>query len=191
MSVPCGEILTSDADRRLLLRIAREALTAHLMEAPAPSATLTGAAAVLAGAFVTLYKRSELRGCIGHIEPVEALGRVVARCAVAAATADPRFPAVQASELPFLHIELSVLGALEPIAGFDGIEIGRHGLVVESGWHRGLLLPQVATEWKWDARTFLEQTCRKAGLLRDAWTRGAAMWRFEAEVFGESGEVVS
>ncbi len=72
-----------------------------------------------------------------------------------------------------------------PIAGPQDIVVGRDGLVVEQGWHRGLLLPQVATEWKWDAETFLDHTCQKAGLPKDAWRRGATMWRFEAEVFGE------
>ena len=71
------------------------------------------------------------------------------------------------------------------MASLDEIEIGRHGLVVEQGWARGLLLPQVATEWRWDRQTFIEQTCHKAGLPRDAWQHGATVWKFEAEVFGE------
>jgi uncharacterized protein (TIGR00296 family) len=84
-----------------------------------------------------------------------------------------------------VDIELSLLGPLEAIAGADDVEIGRHGLVVERGWQRGLLLPQVATEWEWDRQTFLAQTCQKAGLPGDAWQHGAKLWRFEAEVFGE------
>jgi uncharacterized protein (TIGR00296 family) len=75
---------------------------------------------------------------------------------------------------------------MEPITGPAHIEIGRHGIVVETGWQRGLLLPQVAVEWKWDAETFLTQTCRKAGASADAWKRDAKLWRFEAEVFGEA-----
>jgi AmmeMemoRadiSam system protein A len=176
----------NDADRRELLRIAREALMARIGGATAPERELSGASASPAGAFVTLIIRGELRGCIGHIEPDETLGRVVARCAAAAAISDPRFPAVTAAELAEIEIELSVLGALERVADLDEIEIGRHGLVVELGRHRGLLLPQVATEWRWDRGTFLEQTCHKAGLPRDAWKRGATVWRFEAEVFGEN-----
>ncbi len=78
-----------------------------------------------------------------------------------------------------------MLGPFEPIASAEEIEIGRHGLLIEKGWQRGLLLPQVATEWQWDRDTFLVQTCRKAGLPRDAWRNGASLWRFEAEVFGE------
>ena len=137
------------------------------------------------GVFVTIHRRGELRGCIGHLEPDDSLSRIVARCAVAACSDDPRFPAVTPDELPQIQIELSVLGPLEPAAGPSDVEVGRHGLVIEMGRLRGLLLPQVATEWHWDAATFLAQTCRKAGLPADSWRHGATVWRFEAEVFGE------
>ena len=106
-------------------------------------------------------------------------------CAVSACSADPRFPPVTASELSDLEIELSLLGALESAASPEDIIIGQHGLVVELGHRRGLLLPQVATEWHWDRETFLAQTCHKAGLPRDAWKHNALVWRFEAEVFGD------
>jgi len=179
--------MTSDHDRQLLLKLAREALAAHVGVAPAH---VPGETAVLLqprGAFVTLHKRGELRGCIGHIEANQPLGTVVPRCAVAAGTTDPRFPPITPTELEQLAIEISLLGPLESIGGPEEIEVGRHGLVVEMGWQRGLLLPQVASEWCWDAETFLAQTCHKAGLARDAWKRGARIWRFEAEVFGEGG----
>jgi hypothetical protein len=136
-------------------------------------------------AFVSVHNHGDLRGCIGHIEPPEPLGRVVPRCAVAACSSDPRFAPVTAAELALIDIEISLLGPLEPIVGPSDIEVGRHGLVVQSGWQRGLLLPQVATQWDWDADTFLAYTCQKAGLARDAWLKGAKLWRFEAEVFGE------
>lgn len=168
------------------MRLAREAIVGHVQGIPPPSPDPSDVLSRLAGAFVSIHKQGDLRGCIGHIEANEPLGGVVARCAVAACSSDPRFPAVSASELPHLDIELSVLGPLERITGPDDFEIGRHGLVVEMGWHRGLLLPQVATEWNWDRETFLAQTCHKAGLARDAWKQGAAVWRFEAEVFGEA-----
>jgi AmmeMemoRadiSam system protein A len=177
--------MTSDEDRRLLLQLARDAIIAHVTAAPPPAADPVGACARLGGAFVSIHKRGELRGCIGHIEANEPLGAIVPRCAVAACSSDPRFPPISASELGDVDLELSLLGPLEPIAGPDDVEIGRHGLLVERAWHRGLLLPQVATEWRWDARTFLAQTCRKAGLPSDAWQHGASLWRFEAEVFGE------
>jgi AmmeMemoRadiSam system protein A len=177
--------MTSEHDRRMLLRLAREAIGAYVGVA---AAHVPGASEVLeqpGGAFVSVHKQGDLRGCIGHIEPGEPLGRVIPRCAVAACSTDPRFPPVTASELPQIDIEISLLGPLEPIAGPEDIEVGRHGLVVEMGWQRGLLLPQVAAEWKWDAETFLAHTCHKAGLARDAWQKGAKMWRFEAEVFSE------
>jgi AmmeMemoRadiSam system protein A len=179
--------MMDDAERRTLLRIAREAVAAHLSGALAPSCPRDGAAARPGGAFVTLHNHGELRGCIGHIEADEPLGVIIARCAVAACSADPRFPAVTARELPDLDLELSLLGRLEPVCSAEEIEVGRHGLVIEIGQRRGLLLPQVATEWGWDRETFLAHTCEKAGLPKEAWKRDAKLWRFEAEVFHEGG----
>ena len=178
--------MTTDADRRSLLQLARQAITAHVHRQPMPEAQVAGVFAQPGGAFVTLHRHRDLRGCIGHIEPGEPLGQVIVRCAVAACSRDPRFPEVTEPELAELELELSLLGPLEPIAGPDDIEIGTHGLVVEQGWHRGLLLPQVATEWNWDRDTFLAHTCQKAGLPMDAWKKGAKLWRFSAEVFGEA-----
>jgi len=185
--------MTSEADRRLLLRLAREAIAEHVgqsRQSAIQSAIPNPQSPILArpgGAFVTLHKHGDLRGCIGHIEPTEPLGQVVPRCAVAACSSDPRFSPIAPAELEEIDIEISLLGPLEPIAGPQDIEIGRHGLVVERGRQRGLLLPQVATEWRWDAEAFLAHTCHKAGLPRDAWRHGVAIWRFEAEVFGEVG----
>jgi AmmeMemoRadiSam system protein A len=107
----------------------------------------------------------------------------IARTAVAACSADPRFPPVAAHELQDVTLEISVLGALERVTALEEIVIGRDGVVIEQGWQRGLLLPQVAVEWRWDRETFVAQTCRKAGLQPDAWKNGASIWRFEAEVF--------
>jgi AmmeMemoRadiSam system protein A len=179
--------MISEHDRELLLRLAREAIQAYVGVAPAHVATASGVLGEPGGAFVSLHSGGELRGCIGHIEPNEPLGAVVTRCAVAAASTDPRFPPITAAELRQIDIEISLLGPLEEIHGPGEIEVGRHGLVVEQGWQRGLLLPQVATEWHWEAETFLAHTCRKAGLPPDAWKHAARIWRFEAEVFGEGG----
>jgi len=177
--------MTSEADRKALLRLARHALTAHISGTPLPVPDLTGAAGRRAGAFVTLHHRGELRGCIGHVDAVDPLGRVVVRCAVSAASADPRFPRVTAAELAAIAIELSILRPLEAVSSASAIEVGRHGLLVEAGWRRGLLLPQVAGDRAWDAQTFIEHTCLKAGLTRAAWPGGATLWRFEAEVFSK------
>jgi len=177
--------MTCDDDRAWLLALARDAIVAHVSVQELVT-SITGAIAERqGGVFVSLLKHSELRGCIGHVEPDEPLGRLVPRCAVAAASTDPRFPPVTLSEVSELEIEISLLGPLEPIDGPADVIVGRHGLVVEREWHRGLLLPQVATEWEWDAETFLAHTCHKAGLPRDAWKHWAKVWRFEAEVFGE------
>jgi AmmeMemoRadiSam system protein A len=180
--------MTSDPDRQRLLRIARDAIVAHVGGGSSPGDAVCDGepSGRRGGAFVTLLRSGELRGCVGHIEMDEPLVDVVRRCAVAACSTDPRFAPVVASELSQIALELSLLGPLEPIGGPDEVEIGRHGLVVEKGRHRGLLLPQVASEWNWNARQFLEHTCRKAGLSPDAWKHDAKLWRFEAEVFSEN-----
>jgi AmmeMemoRadiSam system protein A len=174
----------TETERARLLDIARAAITAHLMQLPQTSPSASGWA-IRAGAFVTLHKHGDLRGCIGHLEPDAPLEETVARCAIAAGTSDPRFPSLTAAELPDVEIEISVLGPLRPVSDPGEIEIGRHGLVVEMNARRGLLLPQVATEWGWDRQTFVAQACRKAGLAPDCVSRGARLWCFEAEVFGE------
>jgi AmmeMemoRadiSam system protein A len=177
--------MTSEADRRALLQIARAAIFARVSGLAAPAGPCSGVAVRRAAAFVTLHHRGTLRGCIGHLATDVPLGRVVAQCAVAAATSDPRFPPVTAEEASALDMEVSILGPLEPVAALCDIVVGRHGLMVERDWRRGLLLPQVAVEWEWDTGAFVEHTLQKAGLPRDAWpTGGAALWRFEAEVFG-------
>jgi AmmeMemoRadiSam system protein A len=191
--------MTSDQDRKLLLRLARAAIAAHVGRSLLdpefalrdPDSVTTAILVRSGGAFVTLHHRGDLRGCIGHIEANQPLGDVVPRCAVAACSADPRFSPITMSELDGIEIEISLLGPLEPIAGPADVAIGRHGLVVEQGWQRGLLLPQVATEWKWDAEAFLAHTCHKAGLPREAWTQGATLWRFEADVFSEKEDLAA
>jgi uncharacterized protein len=177
----------TEAQQREIVAIARRAViemvTAGRRGAPAcpdlPEAS---------GAFVTLKTRGgELRGCIGTLECRRPLADEIARVAISAAREDPRFEPLRASELDDITVEVSVLGPLERIDPRDpaAIEIGRHGLVVERGALRGLLLPQVATEWGWDCEQFLAHTCRKAGLPLDAWRNGATVYRFAADVFGE------
>jgi AmmeMemoRadiSam system protein A len=124
----------------------------------------------------------QLRGCVGYAMPVAPLYRAVAETARAAAFEDSRFFPVTREEAPRLEVSLSVLSRLFAIHP-DAVEVGRHGLVVSQGGRRGLLLPQVPTEHDWDRETFLEQTCRKAGLPEDAWRKGASIEAFTAEVF--------
>jgi uncharacterized protein len=136
------------------------------------------------GAFTTIYFHGNLRGCVGYVFPVASLYRTVAETARAAAFEDTRFSPVSPQEAPELDVSLSILSPLRVITP-EEVEIGRHGLVVSHGGRRGLLLPQVPVEHQWDRATFMEQTCRKAGLPLDAWRQGATLEAFTAEVFGD------
>ena len=185
--------LLTDVVRRGLLERAREVIASAVAAQPFPpraDATSPAGTSIPAdfhgGAFVTLRIGGALRGCIGYPEPLLPLVEAVERCAVSAAFSDPRFPPLTADELPGVMLEISVLGPLERVADIADVEIGRHGLIVELGRRRGLLLPQVAVEWNWDAAEFVSQTCLKAGLARDAWRNGAELFKFEAEVFGDA-----
>lgn len=178
----------TDVEQRALVEIARAAVTEAITGRRAPARPdgldrLTGAS----GAFVTLKRDGQLRGCIGTLECRRPLADEIARVAVSAAREDSRFDPLRAAELDDLDVEVSVLGPLEEIDPTDpgAIEIGRHGLVVEQGTRSGLLLPQVATEWGWDREQFLVNTCKKAGLPPDCWRRGAKVYRFAADVFGD------
>jgi len=176
----------SGEDRRLLLRLAREAIAAHLRGSPAPQDETPTALDVRAGVFVTVKLHGQLRGCIGIPEPSQPLRQVVQHCAVAAAFEDPRFSALRLDELPSTTLEISVLSNFQTVTDPGDIAVGRHGLIIERGPCRGLLLPQVAVEHRWTVAQFLEHTCRKAGLPRDAWRYGATLETFEAEVFGDA-----
>lgn len=174
-----------DASQRRLLAIARAALEARVRgqrppavgDAPAPPAS---------GLFVTIHCAGELRGCLGTLDAREPLADAVSRLAAEVSREDHRFRPVAAEELSDIAIDLSVLMPTERVEDVTTIEVGRHGLIVEQGSRKGLLLPQVATEHGWDRETFLAQTCVKAGLPPDAWRHGATVSRFEAEVFGEN-----
>jgi AmmeMemoRadiSam system protein A len=180
--------LLADREKRSLLEVARRAVIRAVgfresLEKLPDDVNLMRPA----GAFVTLRHRGRLRGCIGQLPSNEPLVRVVAYCAKSAALEDPRFEPVAAHELSELKIELSVLSALEEIAP-ERIAAGKHGLLVSRGSQRGVLLPQVASEFRWTAGRFLEETCMKAGLERDAWKDPATrIQAFTAEVFCESG----
>jgi AmmeMemoRadiSam system protein A len=139
-----------------------------------------------AGAFVTLHRRGRLRGCVGQLPGCDSLAEVVTHCARSAAMHDSRFDPVQPAELSEIEIEISVLSALEDVT-LEVIEAGKHGLVVSQGRQRGVLLPQVASQFNWSAQRFLEETCVKAGLEREAWKEPATrVQAFTAEVFSEA-----
>jgi AmmeMemoRadiSam system protein A len=139
-----------------------------------------------AGVFVTLHKSGDLRGCVGYVEGTHSIQVAVRDMAAASAFEDPRFPKITFVEVPLIKIEISVLSPLVQIRSIDEIEIGKHGLIIEKGWNTGLLLPQVATENKWDRKNFLEFTCLKAGLLSDDWKRQDVKIKiFTAEIFSD------
>lgn len=174
-------------DRRRLLTIARAALEARVRRERDCTPEIDGALATPHGAFVSIHHGDHLRGCLGRLEADWAIARVVAHLGRAVADSDPRFPSVTIDELPVLTIEISILSPEREMRSPDEIEIGRHGLIVESNGRRGLLLPQVAGEHRWDVETFLNHTCLKASLPPEAWRTTARISIFEAEVFGEPG----
>lgn len=181
----------TESQQRLLLRLAREALVEGVRTGRLPQIEKPADAPdEKCGAFVTLHKQGHLRGCVGYIESARPLYQTVRECALAAALHDTRFDPVEPEELSRLHLEISVLSPLADVAP-EEIEIGRHGLLVSRGFQRGLLLPQVAVEWKWDRERFLRETCRKAGLPEDDWRRGARLQAFTAQIFAESATLAS
>jgi AmmeMemoRadiSam system protein A len=175
----------SEADRQIALELARKAVVETLSHRkPVDQAIHHGILAERRGVFVTLHVRGRLQGCIGVVEPEEPLGIAIARCAASAALEDPRFAPMRAEQLGDLAIEISLLSTPSPISP-EAIEIGRHGLLIVLHAQRGLLLPQVAVEHHLTREQFLEETCRKAGLPREAWCDP------EARLFGFTCEVVS
>ena len=137
------------------------------------------------GAFVTLKVDDTLRGCIGYPLPHKPLVETIAEMAVAAATQDYRFPALELEELPRTKIEISVLTLPKPVEDIKEIVVGRHGIIISKGPAKGLLLPQVPGEYGWDLETYLRHGCLKAGLKEDDWRKGADIEVFEAQVFSE------
>jgi AmmeMemoRadiSam system protein A len=190
-----GSMVTPEEGRELLA-IAREAIANALalgrqgarweMDQRFRSRGWKGRLAEPSGAFVTIRQKGELRGCIGYIESPHPLALVVSEVAVKAATEDPRFAPMTQSDLARATLEVSILTPLRQITDVSEIEVGTHGLLLELGRHRGLLLPQVASEYGWDRETFLESTARKAGLPGKAWKDpDANIFIFSAEIVSE------
>jgi AmmeMemoRadiSam system protein A len=173
-------------DQQRLLHLARRAIEARVRRELAPAPERGGPLDTPLGAFVTIHCHGDLRGCLGRLDPDEPLGETVARLAASVTDSDPRFSPLLGSELAAIEVEISVLTPERDVASIVEVEVGRHGLIVEQGGRRGLLLPQVATEYGWDAETFASHTCLKAGLPADAWRRGARLLVFEAQVFGDA-----
>ncbi len=176
----------NEREKNALLKLARATLEMYVRERKAPDfKPHVPILETMCGAFSTLHKNGDLRGCIGYIEARKPLYLTIIEMTQAAAIHDSRFEPVAAEELEDIDIELSVLSPLEKITDFSKIIIGRHGLFIRQGFYSGLLLPQVAVEWNMSTAVFLEETCRKAGLSRDAYKNGADVYYYSAQVFGE------
>jgi AmmeMemoRadiSam system protein A len=177
----------SNRDRKLLLELAREAITTVVRTG---SSRIREVSAVhLAGphgCFVTIKRNGALRGCIGNFNSDKPLYLLVQEMAVSAATRDPRFYPMKEEDLLNFDLEISVLSPLSKIASPDQVVVGTHGLYLEKNFSRGVLLPQVAVEQGWNRETFLNQTALKAGLQRDDWREGADIFVFTAQVFTEA-----
>lgn len=179
-------MLDEDQKERLL-QIARRSITDCLKLKQAPQLSESDPALMeKRGAFVTITKGGALRGCIGYVEPIKSLYQAVSEMAVQAAIYDPRFPPLDESELGQIKLEISVLSPLKKIKDINEIEVGTHGIMIRKGLNSGLLLPQVAIEYGWGRKEFLQQTCYKAGLAPDEWKKGADISIFSADVFGEN-----
>ena len=180
----------SGEDQRKLLRWARQTIEAAVCsgsQPKIPDAELTDAMREPHGAFVTLKKHGELRGCIGRMDFERPLWENVIKAAASSALEDPRFTPVQTEELPELHLEISVLNPPEVLPHVEQFDPQRHGIIIEKGWNHALLLPKVAQEYGWDAEKTLETVCVKAGLSPDAWRDpDARLQVFTAFDFDES-----
>lgn len=177
----------SDEEKKTLLGVARKSIEARLNGKDFPPPGIESERfRENRGAFVTLKKNARLRGCIGFIEGRKPLLRTIQEMAQAAAFEDPRFYPVTKEELDGLDIEISVLTPLRKIQDVNEIEVGKHGIYIVKGFRSGLLLPQVASEYGWDRITFLNETCRKAGLKPGDWKeKDADIYIFSADIFGE------
>ncbi len=176
----------SKNDKNLLLDIARKTLKAYLANEEIPEFEVPDNLKQPGAGFVTLEKSGLLRGCIGHTQAIEPLYQTISSCAIKAAVADPRFQPVTGEELNQLHIEISVLTPMQKVSKLDEIQVGRDGLMIIKGPYRGLLLPQVATDYNWDKKTFLEHTCQKAGLHANAYLeKDTELYKFQAVIFSE------
>lgn len=178
--------MLTPSDSSALLAIARTAIERKINDetynaVPREEKKLTDRA----GCFVTIKQHGELRGCIGNFQSELPLYREVAQMAIASATEDPRFPPMQKVDLNNFNLEITVLSPLQKSEDIEEIIIGTHGIYIEKGPNRGVLLPQVATEYCWDRKTFLQQTCLKAGLNADDWQLP------DTEIYIFSGQIIN
>jgi AmmeMemoRadiSam system protein A len=180
-----AELLTKK-EQRDLLKIARDTIVSYVTASTIPAvAPASKGLNLVTGCFVTIKQHGQLRGCIGNFISDQPLYRLVQEMAVSAATRDPRFYPMKRQDLDAFELEISVLSPLELISSVEEIQVGTHGLYLVKNSSRGVLLPQVATEYGWDRETFLRHTCLKAGLPENAWQKDCEIYIFSALVFGE------
>jgi AmmeMemoRadiSam system protein A len=173
--------------KKTLIKIARESITSAVHFGTVPEYRINDAVLnTMCGAFVTLHLNGNLRGCIGNITAEIPLWETIRNMAIESALRDPRFPSISLNELGSVDIEISVLSPLKKIKKLEEIKVGKHGLLIKKGFYQGLLLPQVAIDYKWNKIQFLEQTCYKAGLSKDCYKQeNTEIFIFSAIVFGE------
>ena len=181
------EATLKSKEKKILLEVARKAIKSAVLETDEPPEPREEKSLNMRnGCFVTIKQNGELRGCIGNFQSELPLFKEVAEMAAASATKDPRFYPLQEIDIDSISLEISVLSPLHKIENIDEIKIGKHGIYLEKGYYRGVLLPQVATEHDWDRETFLKQTCLKAGLPTDAWdAEDADIYIFSAQIFAD------
>jgi len=177
----------TDQHREVLLKLVRDTIAQYLADGTrVPLPERDGVLGQECGAFVTLHKKGQLRGCIGNMMGRGPLIETIQEMAIAASTQDPRFGTVTPDELADIDIGISVLSPMRQTKDVNEIEVGTHGILMKQGMYQGVLLPQVATEYGWDRETFLANTCLKAGLPTEAWRDPETqIYIFSAEVFGE------
>ena len=181
-----AELLTKK-EQKELLKIARDTIVSYVSSGRVPAVESASKGLNLeSGCFVTIKQHGQLRGCIGNFISSQPLYRLVQEMAVSAATRDPRFYPMKRQDLDAFELEISVLSPLELISSLDEIKVGTHGIYLVKNSSRGVLLPQVATEYGWDRDTFLRHTCLKAGLPENAWQKDCQIYIFSALVFGEA-----
>lgn len=180
-----SELLTKK-EQQELLKIARETIVTYVTSGRVPPVeTASKGLNLESGCFVTIKQKGQLRGCIGNFVSDKPLYKLVQEMAVSAATRDPRFYPMKTHDLEDFELEISVLSPLAKASSVDEIQVGVHGIYIIKGSSRGVLLPQVATDYGWDRDQFLRHTCMKAGLSENAWQGECDIYIFSALVFGE------
>ncbi len=178
--------LLTKKERKELLKIARETIVDHVINRKVPVVVTASPGLNLhSGCFVTVKQKGELRGCIGNFVSDQPLYQLVQEMSVSAATRDPRFYPMKVDDLADFALDISVLSPLEKAETVEEIRVGTHGIYIVKGSYRGVLLPQVATEYGWNRDQFLQHTCIKAGLPQDAWQGECDIYIFSAQVFGD------